>query len=114
MKRLDQLNLRPNERAAIEAAAALLRERLPVTQVILFGSKARGDDHEDSDIDVLLLTQHRFSWDERHQVTRLLSPVEAEFNVFFGTVEISVDDWYHGIYQVMPLRDEVDRDGVPA
>jgi len=65
MKTLDQIRLEPNERAAIEAAAAVLREKLPVTQVILFGSKARGDDEEESDIDLLLLTTRPLSWDEQ-------------------------------------------------
>jgi len=114
MKRLDEIALPPNERQAIEAAAALLREKLPVTQVILFGSKARGDDHEDSDIDLLLLTEHRFSWDERCGVVELLSPLQRQYDVLFSSVDISMDDWFRGVYQVMPLRDEVERDGVAA
>ena len=114
MRTLDQIRLKPNERAAIEAAAAVLREKLPVAQIILFGSKARGDDDEDSDIDLLLLTEHRFSWDERGGVVELLSPLQLEYDVFFCPVDIAEDDWLHGIYQVMPLRDEVERDGVAA
>jgi predicted nucleotidyltransferase len=114
MKRLDQINLRPNERAAIEAAAALLRERLPVSQVILFGSKARGDSEPDSDIDLLLLTARRLSWDEEKQLGHLLYPLQLEYDVFFGTLEIPEEEWYHGVYQVLPLRTEVERDGVAA
>ena len=114
MRTLDQIRLKPNERAAIEAAAAILREKLPVAQIILFGSKARGDDDEDSDIDLLLLTEHRLSWDERGGVVELLSPLQLEYDVFFSPVDIAEDDWLHGIYQVMPLRDEVERDGAAA
>lgn len=114
MKTLDQIRLQPNERAAIEAAVAVLRDKLPVTQIILFGSKARGDDREESDIDLLLLTSRRLSWDEQKQVVPLLSPLQLEYDVFFGTVEIPEDEWYDGIYQVLPLRTEVERDGVAA
>jgi len=114
MKTLDQIRLKPNERAAIEAAAAVLREKFPVTQVILFGSKARGDDDQDSDIDLLLLTTRPLTWDEQKQVILLLSPVQLEYGVFFGTLEIAEDEWYHGVYQVLPLRTEVERDGVVA
>jgi predicted nucleotidyltransferase len=112
MKTLEQIRLEPNERAAIEAAAALLRKQLPVGQVILFGSKARGDDHADSDIDLLSLTSRRLSWDEKEQVVPLLSPIQDQYDVFFGTIEIPEDDWYDGIYQVLPLRTEIERDGV--
>jgi predicted nucleotidyltransferase len=111
---LDQTRLKPNERAAIEAAAAVLREKLPVAQLILFGSKARGDAHDDSDIDLLVLTTRALSWDEQKQVIALLSPVQLEYDVLFGTIEIPEDEWYHGIYQVLPLRTEVERDGVVA
>ena len=114
VKTLDQIRLEPNERAAIEAAVAVLRDKLPITQIILFGSKARGDDHGDSDIDLLLLTSRRLSWDEQKQVVPLLAPLQLEYDVFFGTVEIPEDEWYYGIYQVLPLRTEVERDGVAA
>jgi len=114
MKTLDQIRLKPNERGAIEAAAAVLRDKLPVAQIILFGSKARGDAHDDSDIDLLLLTTRPLTWEEQKQVVLLLSPVQLEYDVFFGTLEIAEDEWYHGIYQVLPLRTEVERDGVVA
>jgi len=114
MKCLAEINLKPHERQAIQAAAAVLRENLPVSQVILFGSKARGDDHEDSDIDLLLLTEHRLSWEERCDAVELLSPLQLQYDVFFSPVDIPVDDWFHGVYQVMPLRDEIERDGAAA
>ena len=114
MKTLDQIRLAPHERAAIEAAAAILRDKLPVAQIILFGSKARGDAHDDSDIDLLSLTTRPLTWDEQKQVVPLLSPVQLEYDVLFGTIEIPEDEWYHGIYQVLPLRTEVERDGVVA
>ena len=41
---------------AIAAVVAALRGRWPVERVILFGSKARGDDEPDSDIDLLVIT----------------------------------------------------------
>lgn len=114
MKTLGEIELHPNERLAIEAAARLLRENLPVSQVILFGSKARGDGDAESDIDLLSLTSRPLDWREEKSVLALLAPIQEEFDVFFGTIEISEQDWYHGIYQVMPLRTEVERDGVIA
>ena len=59
---LDTLSLRPSVRAALrEAKAALERlygERL--VKVILFGSHARGEAHEESDVDVLVVLQGEF------------------------------------------------------
>jgi len=114
MKTLDGIRLEPNERAAIQAAAAVLRERLPITQVILFGSKARGDDCGESDIDLLLLTARSLTWEERDLALELLFSLQLEYEIVFGLMVVSEDDWYRGVYQVMPIRDEVERDGVAA
>ncbi len=114
MKEIDEINLRPNERSAIKAAAAVLREHLPIKQIILFGSKARGDDREDSDIDLLLLTAQPLTWEDRGRAVDLLFPLELEYDIVFGLMSVAEDDWYRGIYQVMPIRDEVERDGVAA
>lgn len=114
MRTLDQIKLKPNERAAIQAAAAVLREHLPVTQVILFGSKARGDDDAESDIDLLVLTDRKLSWKERTGVIDLLLPLELQHDVCFGSTEVWEHDWRYGVYQVLPLHAEVERDGVAA
>ena len=114
MKRLDQIPLKPGDLRAIEEAATVLRARLPVASVILFGSKARGDDDPESDIDLLVLTQRALSREEERLVIDLLFPLELKHDVVFSTLEIPVAEWNHGVYQVLPLRTEVDRDGVAA
>ena len=44
------LALAPHDRAAVLEAAAVLAAHLPVERVVLYGSKARGDDDAESDI----------------------------------------------------------------
>lgn len=53
--------LRRKEKKAIELFKARLAERLPDEKVelLLFGSKARGDDRRGSDIDLMVLLNHR-------------------------------------------------------
>jgi hypothetical protein len=47
------LALVDTDRTALAATVATIRDRWPVERVILFGSKARGDDDSESDIDLL-------------------------------------------------------------
>jgi len=56
MRKLNHAKLRSNDRQAIEAAIRLLKQAYPVDAVILYGSKARGTDDPESDIDLLVLT----------------------------------------------------------
>jgi predicted nucleotidyltransferase len=108
------VDLRPADRAAIVAAAALLKERFPVLRVCLFGSKATGQDDEESDIDLFVLTSRSLAWRERDAVTDALFDIEMEFGVVISTLVASEDDWLRGPYQVLAIRDEIERDAIAA
>lgn len=112
MRTLDQINLSPLDRRAITEAAALLRTELPVSGVYLFGSKARGEGTADSDIDLLILTTRPLSRPEKADIVRTLYPLQLRLGVLFSTIETSEAEWNRGVFQAMPLRREVDRDGV--
>lgn len=51
------LQLRPEEKKVVDEYINLIRECFPdkVNEIIIFGSKARGDSHGESDIDILLV-----------------------------------------------------------
>ena len=79
---------------------------------MLYGSKARGDDHPDSDIDLLILTARPLNGAEGFRVTELLQPVQHRHHCIISPLRLSADEWYHGVYQVLGIRQEVDRDGI--
>jgi predicted nucleotidyltransferase len=55
MKTLDQILLKENEKQAIVTLKEIILKQYSNSEIILFGSKARGDDSDESDIDVLIL-----------------------------------------------------------
>lgn len=114
MRALAEIRLQDKDRRAVEAAAAILRERFPVERVILFGSKARGDDDAESDIDLLVLTKCPLSWQERDEITNTLFDLQLRMGVLLSTMVVATKDWNEGVYQVMPIRDQIERDGVAA
>lgn len=114
MKTLADAPLSENDRAAIEAAAARLRATLPVARIVVYGSVARGEAGPESDIDLLVLTTRPLTPDEARSVVSTLYPIQLERGVVLSTLEIPLDEWEHGVYRVMPLRTEIDRDGVAA
>lgn len=114
MRTLDQIRLSERDRAAVVAAAARLRATLPVERIVLFGSKARGDGDPDSDIDLLVLTSRPLTREESDGVVATLYSIQLERDVLLSPLVVAREEWEEGVYQVMPLRVEVDRDGVAA
>lgn len=114
MPTLDQISLAPNDRAAISAAARTLRERFPVEQVILFGSKVRGTDDPESDIDLLVLTSRELTWKERAALIDALYEIQLAQDVLLSPLVVSRRDWEAGMFSVLPLHKEIEREGVAA
>ena len=111
MRALSDIRLRQNDQRALEAAAKILRERFPVARLVLFGSKVRGDDDEDSDIDLLILVDTEVDTALRRRIREVLDALRREMDVSFGEMIVAVKEWDEGIYQAMPIRIEIDREG---
>jgi uncharacterized protein len=114
MRTIDEIDLSIRDRRAIEDAAAVLRQRFPVAGIVLFGSKARGTDEPESDIDLLLVTSRGLTWRERRSVTEAMFDVEMKHDVVISTLIVSREDWSEGLYTVLPIKGEIERDGVAA
>jgi predicted nucleotidyltransferase len=114
MRTLDDVALNERDRRAIVAAARLLRDQFGATQVVLFGSKARGDDVADSDIDLLVLTPEPPTAEQKQQMRQALYPLQLELGVCFSRLFVSSHEWNDGRYRALPIHAEIDRDGVAA
>ncbi|MCP4250027.1 MAG: nucleotidyltransferase domain-containing protein [bacterium] len=114
MNTLDEISLSHKDRGAVQAAAAILRERFRAERVVLFGSKARGDDDTESDIDLLVLTERPLTDAEKTRVTDALFGLQLELEVVISTLVVPTEEWQHGLYQVLPIRHEIEREGVAA
>jgi len=93
MKTLAQLALTEQDSAAISAAVRLLRSRFPVERVMLYGSKARGTDDKESDIDLLVLTSRELGWKERDAITDALFDIELAYGVVISSLVLPAAEW---------------------
>ncbi len=83
-----------------------------VFQTILFGSKARGDSHPDSDIDILLVVDVD-DWRLRHEISDVASDVSLEFSVLIGPRVIGKAGWEEMARERFSLYENVAREGIP-
>ncbi len=114
MRMLDNIKLKANDRQAIEEAIRLLKQKYPVEGIVLYGSKARGTDEPESDIDLLVLTSRELAWRERNAITDALYDIQLRHGVVISTLVVSAREWSEGRYSVLPIHDEVERYGVAA
>jgi predicted nucleotidyltransferase len=82
------------DRRAVEAFAERVWQTHSdrVQQIILYGSKARGDSHAHSDIDVLLVVNEE-DWRFRHAVSGIAADVSLAYDVLIGSRIIGRERW---------------------
>ncbi|MBU0999596.1 nucleotidyltransferase domain-containing protein [Patescibacteria group bacterium] len=111
MKSFESASLMKNESEAIEAAIRMLKSEFSVSKVILFGSKARGDHDEHSDIDLLVVASKLLHWKEEKAIVGALFDIGMKYDVIFSPLFTSVDEWENGIFTKFPVYQEISRDG---
>lgn len=111
MKSLDKTPLVKREREAIETAARLLKDRFSIQNVILFGSKARGDSDVHSDIDLLLISSGGLHWKDEKAVVDALFDIGMEYDVIFSPLFASSEEWEKGLFKVFPIYEKITREG---
>jgi len=86
--------LAERDRRAIEAFVQRVCHAHPdrVQHIILFGSKARGDSHTHSDIDVLLIVSDE-DWRFRHAISRTAADVSLAYDVLIGPRVVGQERW---------------------
>jgi uncharacterized protein len=84
----------------------------PVDRVVLYGSKARGTDDPESDVDLLVLTSRKLSWRDEHELIDAVFDLQLEHDVVLSLLVLPTAEWDDGIYTVLPIHDEIERDGV--
>jgi len=111
MKSLTKISLVKREREAIEEAARLLKSQFSIGQVILFGSKARRDYDEHSDIDLFLIASRPLHWREEKAVVEALFDIGMKYDVIFSPLFATADEWGNGSFKAFPIYQEITRDG---
>jgi predicted nucleotidyltransferase len=111
MKKLDSINLTEKDRASVVQAARSLKSELPVSKVILFGSKARGQADVCSDLDVLVISSCPVTARLRDMVSEKLAEINLQNDVVLSSVVVFEEDWTDGLIRYMPIYAEIQRDG---
>ncbi len=95
--------------------ARLIRKKIdeidPGAQIILFGSRARGDERIDSDWDLLVLTEYPVDLDKEQLFRNNLYNLELETGEPFSLIAYSKNDW-NTKQRISPFYANVKKEGI--
>jgi predicted nucleotidyltransferase len=89
-----------------------IRQVVPDADVILYGSRARGEANEYSDYDILILVDGPASIALEAKFIDRIFPLELESGAVLTLMTYSRQEWDTPLYRAMPFHENVDRDGV--
>jgi len=102
-----------NENAALRTFIQRILAELgaQVSQVILFGSKARGDSSADSDVDVLILAREE-NRRLQERINIIASQISLDYDVLFNPLLIANTRWTQMMNEKFSICRNVERDGI--
>jgi predicted nucleotidyltransferase len=102
-----------NENAALRTLIQRILAELgaQVSQIILFGSKARGDSNADSDVDVLILASEE-NRRLQERINIIASQISLDYDVLFNPLLIANTRWTQMMNEKFSICRNVERDGI--
>lgn len=82
-----------NQEEILSAIKALVKEEIPDAKVYLFGSRATGNVHEESDWDILILTEKKYPKSSKWLIVDKLFPLSLSIGSVISPILATNDDW---------------------
>jgi predicted nucleotidyltransferase len=103
-----------SEKTALEELAAWLRERFAdrLSELGLFGSRARGEGNEESDLDVLVVVRGLTSAEGR-EIAQFRGDLVTRHGVLVSPFAVSAEHMAELRSRELRIAREIDRDAVP-
>ena len=98
--------------ALLERVKQTVRAVEPDADVILYGSRSRGDSQPESDWDFVVLVDGHADGRRTDEVRHALYEVEWDTGEVISSIVRSRKDWNSPLSQATPFRNGVERDGV--
>ncbi|MBA4409785.1 MAG: nucleotidyltransferase domain-containing protein [Bacteroidota bacterium] len=83
--------MRTNKKLILTELEYILRSRLSgnLKEVVLFGSRVNGNNHSNSDFDILIVLKDKVDWKEEREISDLCYEIDLKYNIITDTHIIS-------------------------
>lgn len=100
------------DRLILQRLKARVAERLPLSRIVLFGSRARGDNEPDSDMDVLVVLDGSVSRESEEYVRFCAWELSYENGVVIFPLVVERAEWEEGLTSASLLAVTVGKEGI--
>jgi uncharacterized protein len=104
-------HLKDNERQALQRFKELAGKKIPLLDIRLYGSKARGDGRDDSDLDIMVVTEEN-NPQVRSDIYDLCFELDLEYDTFLSATIFEQRELEEGPLSESPLYKAVMREGI--
>jgi predicted nucleotidyltransferase len=100
------------ERAAVAELKALLVQQYGVRDIRLFGSKARGTGHVESDLDLFIVVPD-LDWERAKAIYTLCFELSLRYDLLIAPTLCSQAELENPLVQATPFHRAIQKDGLP-
>jgi len=100
------------ELAASLVSTMIVWNEKPVTDVILFGSTARGEATAESDVDLLVLTEEATPWKVRRHLYDIIYPIIPVMGIDISLIVVNKEAFMHMIEGGDPFAVSIMNEGI--
>ena len=107
-------HLTPAEKGALERFVKAVRAEFGdrVERLVLFGSRARGEGHEESDVDVLVLVRG-VTWQERYRIIDFATDIWRDTWIDISPLVRTPEDFAELERRELLIAEDINREGIP-
>lgn len=95
----------------LQQVKRVVHEVEPDAEVILYGSRSRGDALSDSDWDFFILVDGPVNDERTDRIRHQLYEIEWECGVVLSSIVRSREEWNSALYRSLPFHQRIDQEG---
>ncbi len=107
-----KFRLKRNEIQALRELKDFLKREFPGSKIIIFGSRARGEGDEESDIDILILTPGKTDRRGRKNIIHFIFELNLRTGANISPIICSEKEWEEGVFSVLPIKNYIKEEGI--
>lgn len=112
MKEVQDVKLTEKLIKTLHAAQRSISKEFNIDRIVLFGSVARGQFDEESDVDILIVLEESPSHRIRNRISTIILDINLEYDTNLCGLVVDKKSWDNGPLSVLPIHNEVERDGI--